>query len=144
MIQLLSISKAVQPLQNATIKSQTLREESTSVLCNWLLKLAQALMPVAYVRLRRRSLIGSGVCRRWCGFSLRGSESTEITESRARSDASQVTRGNAQGLHTNSCELLDQSEPWTSTSPLHTPVTSKSSAKRLRAYRPRFGTNWIF
>ena len=58
------INEAVQPLQNATIKSQTLGEESTSVFCNWLLKLAQALMPVAYVRLQRRSLIGSGVCRR--------------------------------------------------------------------------------
>jgi len=69
------------------------------VLYNWLLKLAQSLTPAAYVRLRRRSLIGLGVCRNYRGyrgvavpaanwlrslqevggFSLRGSESTEIT-----------------------------------------------------------------
>ncbi len=80
------------PLQIAPIISQTLGEESTSALCNWLLKLAQALMPVAYIRLRRQSLIGLGYRGvavpaadwlrslqelRWI-FSPR-SESTEIT-----------------------------------------------------------------
>ena len=63
-IELSSTSEAVQPLQKAPIIFQTLGEESTSALCNWLLKLAQALTPAAYIRLRRWSLIGSGVCRR--------------------------------------------------------------------------------
>jgi len=62
-IELSSTGEAVQPLQKAPIISQTLGEESTLALCNWLLKLAQALMPAAYIRLRRRLLIGSGVCR---------------------------------------------------------------------------------
>jgi hypothetical protein len=63
-IKLFSTSEAVQPLQKAPIIFQTLGEKSTSALCNWLLKLAQALTPEAYVRLRRQSLIGSGVRRR--------------------------------------------------------------------------------
>ena len=43
-------------------------EESTSALCNWLLKLAQALTPAAYIRLQRQSLIGSGVYRSHRGY----------------------------------------------------------------------------
>ena len=56
------------PLQIATIIPQTLGEESTSGLYNWLLKLAQTLMPAAYIRLRRRSLIGLGVYRSHRGY----------------------------------------------------------------------------
>ena len=56
------------PLQIAPIISQTLREESTSALCNWLLKLAQALTPVAYIRLWRQSLIGLGAYRSHRGY----------------------------------------------------------------------------
>ena len=41
-------------------------------------------------------------------------------------------------------ELPDQSEPQTSFSPLRTPITSKSSAKHLRAYRCYFSINQIF
>jgi hypothetical protein len=41
--------------------TQTLGEESTSALYNWLLKLAQALTPAAYIWLRRQSLIGLDV-----------------------------------------------------------------------------------
>ena len=48
-------------------------------LCNWLLKLAQVLTPAVYIRLRRQSLIGLNVAVPAAGgFSLRGSESTEI------------------------------------------------------------------
>ena len=67
-IELLSTSEAVQPLQKVPIIPQTLGEESTLALCNWLLKLAQALTPMAYIRLQHRLLIGSGVYRNHRGY----------------------------------------------------------------------------
>src|SRR6266702_2003260 len=55
-------------MKQAGIISQTLGEESTSALYNWLLTLAQALTPMAYIRLWRQSLIGLGAYKSHRGY----------------------------------------------------------------------------